>query len=265
MTELLKRTLVEKPWGQLGLPPVFNVSPGQRIGEIWFERTACPLSLMLKFLFTDENLSVQVHPSDSQARQRGLPSGKEECWLILDAAPDARLAIGLKQPCDADTLRRAAQSGAIMEMLEWVPVSRGDFFYVPAGTIHAIGAGVTLVEVQQNADITYRLFDYGRPRELHLEDGIAVATAAPYDHSLYRHVDLNEDAMLVTGPKFSLMLCGQEISSLAGVGPYLVTPLSGTTTCAGITVRQGQFLASDEIPDLMNSPDARLLVARACV
>src|SRR5205823_13170573 len=109
-----------------------------------------------------------------QARARGLPRGKSECWYILEAEPGAVLGLGLTREAAADELRAAALDGSIEELISWRPVRAGDFISVPPGTIHAIGAGISLLEIQQNADVTYRLYDYGRPRELHLDDGIAV-------------------------------------------------------------------------------------------
>lgn len=172
---------VEKPWGRDRLPALFPEGGERRIGEVWFDGPAGEHPpLLVKYIFTSERLSIQVHPNDTQGRARGLPGGKSECWLILDAEPGATLGMGTREPLDAETLRAAALDGRIEELMDWKPVRPGDFFYIPAGTVHAIGAGVTLVEVQQNVDVTYRLYDYGRPRELHLEDGVAVSRAAPY-------------------------------------------------------------------------------------
>src|SRR5690606_21069723 len=122
--------------------------------------------LLVKYIFTSEKLSVQVHPSDAQAAL-GEPGdrGKEECWLVLDAEPGAQLGLGLTRNLAQDELRAAALDGSIEDMLGWRSVSPGDFFRILPGTVHAIGPGLSLVEVQQNSDTTYRLYDYGRPRE----------------------------------------------------------------------------------------------------
>ena len=174
---------IEKVWGRRTLGLGFaDPAPGaEPIGEIWFEMPdgGTP-ELLVKYLFTSAKLSVQVHPDDAQARERGHPRGKEECWIILDAEPDAHIGLGLVEAMDADALRSAALDGSVETMLDWKPVQPGDVFYLPAGTVHAIGAGVTLLEVQQNIDLTYRLYDYGRPRELHLDDAVAVARAEPW-------------------------------------------------------------------------------------
>ena len=199
----LKPEYVEKPWGRTSLPAIFEPPNGRRIGEIWF--TGGPdLPLLAKYIFTSERLSIQVHPNDAQARARGRVSGKTECWFILDAEPEAVIGLGLTGHATADELRIAALDGSIEELVDWKPVRAGNFILVPPGTIHAIGAGIGLLEFQQNADLTYRLFDYGRPRELHLEDGLAVATAAPFDERLIQQVFRGEERMLVDGPVFKL-------------------------------------------------------------
>jgi mannose-6-phosphate isomerase len=200
----LDRRYVEKPWGRTQLPPMFDTPPGERIGEVWFTGAA-DLPLLAKYIFTSERLSIQVHPNDEQARARGLKQGKSECWYILEAEPNATLGLGLKRAVSADELRRAAVDGSIEQLMDWRPIRAGDFFFVPAGTVHAIGAGIALLEFQQNADVTYRLYDYGRPRELHLDDGIAVSRPEPYSGELAQHLSGDEERTLVDGPHFTLI------------------------------------------------------------
>jgi mannose-6-phosphate isomerase len=130
----------------------------------------------VKLLVTSEKLSVQVHP----AGECGV--GKTEMWHILSAAPGAQIALGFTEPVGENALRAAAVSGEIERLLRWIPVSAGETYFIPAGTIHAIGAGITLCEIQQNSDITYRLYDYGRPRELHLDRALEAA-----DLDYWRH------------------------------------------------------------------------------
>lgn len=177
----LDQRRVAKPWGRHDLWPAFARADDDAdpIGEIWFEDPA-PADLLVKYLFTSERLSVQVHPDDAYARSHGFASGKAECWLILDSAADSTIALGPRVETDRETLRAAALDGSIVDLLDWRPVRAGDFLYAPPGTIHAIGAGITLVELQQNVDLTYRIYDYGRPRELHLDDALAVADTRPY-------------------------------------------------------------------------------------
>ena len=199
----LERKYVEKPWGRTALPPMFDGPTDERIGEVWFAGNH-ELPLLAKYIFTSERLSIQVHPNDEQAQDRGLAHGKTECWYILDAEPDAVLGLGLVRPVDDEELRRSALDGSIERLMDWRPVKPGDFFFVPAGTVHAIGSGISLLEFQQNADVTYRLYDYGRPRELHLDDGVAVASPRPYPDELAQHLSPDEDRVLVDGPHFTL-------------------------------------------------------------
>lgn len=169
----------EKVWGSAHLEPWFPDS-GRKIGEVWFE-DADPLPLLVKFIFTSEKLSVQVHPDDVYAQAHHSSPGKTEMWHILAAAPGAKIAAGFRERITADRLKSAALSGEIEQLLQWFDAAPGDTFFIPAGTVHAIGAGLTLCEIQQHSDITYRLYDYGRPRELHLDRALAVSELGPYD------------------------------------------------------------------------------------
>ena len=137
----LERHYVEKPWGRTELPQLFDAPAGKRIGEVWFG-TSGEKPLLVKYLFTSERLSIQVHPNDEQARARGLARGKSECWYILDAEPGATLGLGLKRDVPKAELRSAALDGSIEELMDWRAVRAGDFFMVPPGTIHAIGGGI---------------------------------------------------------------------------------------------------------------------------
>jgi mannose-6-phosphate isomerase len=172
-----------KPWGIVDLRPWKHPrNDGSAIGEIRYERSsgeAADTSLLLKLLFTSQPLSIQVHPDDAYARSIGLPNGKTEAWYVLSAAPEAKVALGLKQHLTKSQLRQAAEDGSIANLVAWHAVSPGDSILVPAGTIHAIGAGLVIAEIQQRSDATFRLFDHGRQRELHIENAIAVADAEP--------------------------------------------------------------------------------------
>ena len=172
-----------KPWGSIDLRPWSQASTGEGpIGELWFERpglAAPKTTLLLKLLFTTEPLSIQVHPDDAFARSIGLANGKTEAWYILSAIAGAEVAVGLNYPRSAAELRTAITDGSIANIVHWHPVHQGDVIFIPAGTVHAIGAGIVLAEIQQHSDATFRLFDYGRQRELHIENAVAVATAGP--------------------------------------------------------------------------------------
>jgi mannose-6-phosphate isomerase len=251
----LQRHYVEKPWGRTALPPMFDPPAGERIGEVWFTDGA-ELPLLAKYIFTSERLSIQVHPNDAQARERGLPQGKSECWYILEAEPGATLGLGLKREVDKDELRAAALDGSIEQLMDWRPVAPGDFVFVPSGTIHAIGAGISLLEFQQNADVTYRLYDYGRPRELHLDDSVAVATAKPFEGGLVQHLSAEEQRTLVDGPHFTLALTHED--AFAGRQRW-VMPLDGEVHSAGASAGSGDCLLVG--PDeSVKSSGARILI-----
>ncbi len=245
MSPLLPVSMVAKPWGCDVLPPPFVAPDGERIGEVWFAPPPELPGLLVKYIFTSEKLSVQVHPSDDQAMAAGLgKAGKEECWLVVAAEPGATLGVGFRDKLSSDAMRAAALDGSIEDLLVWHAVSAGDFFYIPAGTVHAIGAGVSLIEVQQTSDITYRLYDYGRPRELHLEAGIAVAKGKTHPPELRRHLAERGAVTLVEGPLFRLdRLDGApaaDVSARFGGKPLLAIPLSDQVTVAGETVLPGE-------------------------
>ena len=168
---------VERVWGSLHLEPWFP-NPAKKTGEVWFDAGR----LLIKFLFTTEALSVQVHPDDRYARLHhdDGAAGKTEMWHILSATPGARIAAGFAKPVQREQVRTAALDGSIEQLLGWHEAHAGDSFFTPAGVVHALGAGLVVCEIQQTSDITYRLFDYGRGRELHLDHGMAVAHLEPH-------------------------------------------------------------------------------------
>jgi mannose-6-phosphate isomerase len=255
---------VEKPWGRHRLWPGFEQAMADPVGEIWFQSPGDTApDLLIKYLFTSEKLSVQVHPNDEQARAAGLPRGKDECWVILDAEPHSTIALGTKTPTDRETLHAAALDGSIVDLLDWKPVKAGDFFYSGSGTIHAIGAGITLVEVQQNSETTYRLFDYGRPRELHLDAGIAVSDPVPYQpHPMPGLVEANRN-ILVEGPSFVLERWADGPRSFAlpeGMTGWLV-PLKGEGLIDGLAFRAGECIAVEGQAELLAAPGSDLLFA----
>lgn len=195
----------ERVWGRDNLAPYFPVVTREGcIGEVWFTfeenltSLGTPLGeliknhpeilgtaadaqhpgippLLMKMLFTSERLSVQVHPDDAYAQRHHQGLGKTEAWYVLEAQPPGEVAVGFREEITRARLKDAAQSGEIERLVNWRKVNAGDVIFVPPGTVHAIGAGVTVCEIQENSDLTYRLYDYGRPRELHLDHGIEVS------------------------------------------------------------------------------------------
>src|SRR5580704_12736809 len=191
---------VERIWGYRDLRPWFDrVAEKDPIGEVWLTGDACVVAsgphagqtlralfaqesqallgaaatsadspLLIKVLFAREKLSVQVHPDDALAQKYGEPRGKTECWYALAAQPGAEVALGLKPGVTRAAIEEGATTGTLEESLKMLPVTTGDMIYVDAGTVHAIWPGSVLLETQQNSDLTYRLYDYGRPRELHV-------------------------------------------------------------------------------------------------
>ena len=203
----LATKIVDKPWGKRGIDPRFGVDGDRQVGEIWFEPPpGRELDVMAKYLFTTERLSIQVHPDDSTARARGYPRGKDECWIVLDVDDDAELGIGTVREVDPREVLAAARDGSIVELIDWRRPAKGDFIYNPAGTIHALGPGLTVMEIQQAVDLTYRLFHYGRPRELHLEEAADVVRPKPHSNPLDGRVD-GGSKLLVDGPHFGVAWC----------------------------------------------------------
>jgi mannose-6-phosphate isomerase len=195
-----------RPWGTQDLSPIYpNHKFDEKIGEAWLSGDDCKVAngsltgktlaglsreyqrelvgeaardgqrfpLLLKFLFPHEKLSVQVHPDDEQAVRVGQPWGKTECWYVAHAKPGSQIALGLKQGVTAVQLEEAILQKRAEALLNWIDVYSGDMIYVAGGTVHTLGPGSVIVETQQQSDTTYRLYDYGRPREMHLKQGIA--------------------------------------------------------------------------------------------
>jgi mannose-6-phosphate isomerase len=202
---LLQPQFHERVWGARNLAPFYErETVGGPIGEAWLTGDLCqvtngPLAgrtlaelarqfgarllgdankdatrfpLLVKFLFPSERLSVQVHPDDESAAKLGQPCGKTECWYVLRADPGAQVGLGLKPGTTKAAVAEAIHEKRMEHLLNWIDIHEGDMIYVEAGTVHAIGGGSVIMETQQNSDTTYRLYDYGRPRELHIENGL---------------------------------------------------------------------------------------------
>ncbi|MEO7786664.1 MAG: class I mannose-6-phosphate isomerase [Sphingomicrobium sp.] len=260
MTKLATR-IVEKPWGVRGIDPRFGAEPGRQIGEIWFEREdgAQPLGVMAKYLFTSERLSIQVHPDEATAHARGLPHGKDECWIILNVAPGAELGIGTLRPMAPDELLDAARDGRIEQHIDWRPARRGQFIYNPAGTVHALGPGLTVLEIQQPYDVTYRLFDYGRPRPLHLEESRAVIDARPHAHPADGAIDEQASAVLVDGAFFGVAWCFREPPSLPSGSQYQLLPIDRPVSGGNTVALPGECHLLEGDPAALRSEGAFVL------
>ncbi len=200
----LRPIFSERVWGVERLPKWYaQPEAGKPVGEAWLTAETCVVDagefadvslaemtkrfpeafaggesaefpLLIKTLFPREKLSVQVHPNDAQAGALGLGRGKTECWYVLSAEPGAELALGFREEITAEQIRAAIADGTLEEKLRYVPVKAGDMVFVDAGTVHSIGPGMVVLETQEYSDITYRLYDFGRPRELHVDAGLAV-------------------------------------------------------------------------------------------
>jgi mannose-6-phosphate isomerase len=271
-----------RPWGTLDLSPIYpNHNFEEKIGEAWLSgddckvangpftgRTLAQLSeeyerelvgeaarnskrfpLLLKFLFPHEKLSVQVHPDDAQALRVGQPWGKTECWYIAHAKPGAQIALGLKSGVTARDMEEAIHEKRAEEVLNWINVYAGDMIYVAGGTVHTLGPGSVVVETQQQSDTTYRLYDYGRPRELHLKDGIAAVKEKVKSGKVVRPApqqmpgSRNRHAPLVGAPYFvvdmfetkdPLELVTRDKSGLSSVQILVATEGCGAIESAGM-------------------------------
>ena len=284
--ELARSHIVPKPWGSTDLRPWHGYHDGtSAIGEIWFERTdtgAPRPVLLLKLIFTSEPLSIQVHPADALARAIGLAHGKCEAWYVLSATADARIAVGLNHRLTPAQLRLSILDGSIAERVQWRPVRAGDSTYVPAGTIHAIGAGLVIAEIQQRSDATFRLFDYGRNRELHVDVGIAAASADQRERRAPPRKLTATRTLLVGGPRFvleRLVLPDRCLRDLDATGETWLLTLAGGGRVGSIDVTAGiavfleadrarieagpdglvglvAYVGSNPAPDLLRRPDS---------
>jgi mannose-6-phosphate isomerase len=214
-------------------------APGEPIGEIWFQDgRGSEAELLVKYLLTREKLSIQVHPDDEAARAAGHRRGKDEAWFVLEAEPGARVGLGLKRRASREELRRAVAEGSLEALVDWREVAPGDFFYTGAGTIHALGPGLTLVEIQQNVDLTYRLFDYGRDRELQVEAAVAVARPEPFTGRPSREAEPGREILCEGGAFIVERWTRAAGGRLAGEveRPVWLIPLSGGGLIDGETL-----------------------------
>lgn len=235
------------------------------MGEIWFELPEpSEPSLLVKYLFTSERLSIQVHPDDQIARSLGYRHGKDEAWIVLGADAGAVIGIGLVHSLSSEELRTAIHEGHMERLVDWHPVSVGDVYYAPAGTIHAIGAGLTVLEVQQNLDLTYRLYDYGRPRELHIEDGLRAAHPRPYTRQPPPTSIAEGRELLVSCGVFSIVRWRGPVTANLETSPNTPTWLIPTKTGVavnGVELAQGSVWLSETCSELEVLDGGELIVA----
>ena len=263
----LERRLVPKVWGRRDVPSHFGPLPEgeEPLGEVWFsDEAGDEAELLVKYLFTSEKLSIQVHPADEAARAAGYRRGKDEAWFVLRAEPEAVIGLGLIEPVARDALRAAALDGSIEQLVDWRPVTAGDVVYSPAGTVHALGPGLTVIEIQQNLDLTYRLYDYGRPRELHLDEGTSVADPGPYRWRQAPVAIGHGRERLVAGAFTVERWRGHERRiGTDGAAPVWLVPIDGGASADGEPLEPATVWVARGPTDLSVSDEGDLLVAYA--
>jgi len=234
-----------RPWGTLDLSAIYpNQKFNERIGEAWLTGDNCVVAngpfakrsladlskeigaefvgtaardpqrfpLLLKFLFPEEKLSVQVHPDDKTALRFGEPWGKTECWYVAHAKPGSQIALGLKPGVTVAQFEQSIQENRAEDLLNWINVYQGEMIYVAGGTVHTLGPGSVIVETQQQSDTTYRLYDYGRPRPLHLERGLASVKESTASGKVIRpapvsiHGGNSRQSSMIAAPYFTVDL-----------------------------------------------------------
>jgi mannose-6-phosphate isomerase len=292
----------ERPWGVRDLRPIYTKIVKQPIGESWLTwgdsciangpfagRTLGAMAqefrrdlvgsaavyedrfpLLVKFLFPAEKLSVQVHPDDVGAQRVGQPYGKTECWYALQARPGAQVALGLKPGTTLEEFEASIRENRAEELLNWIKVNAGDMLYVTAGTVHTIGGGMILVETQQSSDITYRLYDYGRLRELHIKDGMAAIKLDSRAGKVVRDSG-GDPNVLVRSPFFQVekMKLREPLqAAVSRESPHIVVAIegSGVLESAGmepLSFAQGEaVVVPANVPQYTVSPQWELEIMR---
>jgi len=192
------------------LRELIEIYMGELIGDTVFDEYGLSFPLLFKLIDANENLSIQVHPGDEVAAERHNSYGKTEMWYVVDADKGAELIIGFNDDCSRETYLKAMSEDKVEDLLQKVPVTKGDVFFIPAGRVHAIGKGVVVAEIQQSSDVTYRIYDYkrkddnGNERELHTEQALDVINfeASRQPKTIYSPL-LNETTPLITCDYFT--------------------------------------------------------------
>jgi mannose-6-phosphate isomerase len=250
--EVAQSRMLQKPWGVSDLRPWGDMDhAGRPVGEICYERSSADATqpaLLLKILLTDQPLSIQVHPDDVYAQSMGLPRGKTEAWHVLAAKPGAAVALGLRHAVTPQRLRQAIDDGSVADLVAWRTVSAGDTVMVPAGTIHAIGPGLVIAEIQQRSDTTFRLFDHGRNRELHVDHALATARAVPANVQMAPRRLANGRTLLASNPHFvfeRLELEPDSIWRLDASRETWLLILDGCARAGGLDVARGDAVFAE--------------------
>ena len=295
----MRPDFVERPWGTRDLAPVY---PGHQcpnpVGEVWLTgdenrvangplagrtlgelcrqfgralvgesaRETGRFPLLIKFLFSREKLSIQVHPDDEAARRAGLLCGKTECWYVLAAELGTQVALGLKPGVTREQLARAIEEVHAEELLNWVDIHAEEMIYVDAGTVHTVGPGAVLLETQQNSDTTYRLYDYGRPREIHVEQGLAATKERTWAGKVKRG---DSATSLVESPCFVVEKFALRETRCfeAAHSPQILVALEGSGVADGafpLSFRRGEALVLPaSVAQARIRPEADLTFLRA--
>ncbi|MDR2891021.1 MAG: class I mannose-6-phosphate isomerase [Alistipes sp.] len=256
------------------LAEAVEIYMGELVGDEVFARFGEEFPLLVKHIDARDRLSVQVHPGNELAAARHGAWGKTEMWYVLDCEPGAELMIGFREGVTREIYLAALADGSVGELLNRVPVRPGDAFFIPAGTVHAIGAGIRLAEIQQTSDVTYRLFDWGRvdedgqPRELHTELALdAIDFAAPV-RRVTQHPPAGEAALLVECPFFTVNLLDidgrteRELSSRDSFTIYICTEGEATVKTRGgeVALKAGEVvLVPADLPEVAIEGTAKLL------
>ena len=279
-----------RPWGRFDLSPIYSRHFDEKIGESWLTGDNCKVQngtlaghslaqlstqfqrelvgeapqhgdrfpLLMKFLFPQEKLSVQVHPDDEAARAIGEPCGKTECWYVAHADPGAEIGLGLKRGVTRADFERSIRENRAEELLNWIKVAVGDMIFVAGGTVHTLGPGSIIVETQQQSDTTFRLYDYGRPRELHLEQGLRMikerVPSGKINPQPPSALDQNGNRLqsLVTSEYFSVqkfeLSAKHEFGGLPGKSSaQILVATEGTATLSAAGCGSAQFAKGDAI------------------
>jgi len=288
-----------RPWGATNLSPVYpSIHFEEKIGEAWLTGDNCKVAngplrgrrlgemsvefgqtlagtaaadphrfpLLTKFLFPHEKLSVQVHPDDEVARAAGHPHGKTECWYVAHASPGAQVALGLKTGVTREQFRKAIAQNRAEELLRWINVYSGEMIYVAGGTVHTLGPGSIIVETQQQSDVTYRLYDYGRPRELHLDAGMAAVKEEIPSGKVIRPAPValegtrNRRAALITAPYFAV-----DLFELKELHELRTTDGAGASSAQIIVVVEGCAIVEARGTDPVTVAKGDAVVVPACL